>query len=233
MKYEVKYAIAAEGQIAALAGLTVDEAEVDELTIHFFDTDSLSRFAAGQILRVRQVRKSRDGDPDDATCKLRGEEAAAAHAKWGKDFPDRKLEADKNVGAPAKQSFSITTEPPPDEIAMALAGDFPLASLLEADAVALSGLAEGEWKTLLAYGPIHSRKWKVKVAGLAKKATVEHWATTDGTTLLEVSAKVEEPDVAGAESALLAFLRDGLKVPQFIGSKTEFALRHSAKRPLT
>ena len=55
MKSELKYAIATEGQAAVRKALAVDEAEVGVRTIHFFDTDSLSRFAVGQILRVRRV----------------------------------------------------------------------------------------------------------------------------------------------------------------------------------
>lgn len=232
MKYEIKYAVAEAGQQTVRDALLPIDGETKELTLHFFDTAALSRLKEGRILRIRQMNNIGEGGSDDATSKLRGPGAAAAAAQYGNGSDERKLEGDKNVGAVAKDSFSITTAPPLVDLASVLAGGKPLVSAFEGDAVALSGLPEAEWGTLLAYGPIQARKWKAALPGWEKEVSVEHWTTTTGTTLLEVSAKVKEDKVEAFEKALRHFMEEELKVSQLAGSKTEFALQNSASRAL-
>ena len=122
-----------------------------------------------------------------------------------------------------KESFSITSEPPLAKIDAVLAGKIPLYAAFEPDAGRFLEAEGFPGDTLLAYGPIEARKWKVKLTGFKGKVTVEWWRTGDG-ELVEISDKVPAGDAKAFGDALSAHMRV-LGLAQLDGSKTEFALK--------
>ena len=226
---EVKFAITKEGQETVKDALPALKGEIEEYTVHFFDTDNLALAGKDLFLRVRQITKGLADETDDATCKLRGDKAAAAYAKYGEGNGKRKLEGDINVDQPEKPSFSITSAPPLTKIATALADGTLLSAVFEPDASKMISETGVVWGNLLAYGPIKAKKWKAHLNGWDGKVTVEHWTTTNGTTILEVSDKVAAEKADDFAQALSAYLKKQLKVTQLPESKTKLALSNSAK----
>lgn len=231
---EVKFAVEPGELSEVLKALPQQPGKVEDYTVHFFDRQPLALIGKGLIIRLRQ----RPAKVDDATFKVRGDDAQPALAAVGGESDDRKLEGDQNVGSDVKESFSITSEPPLAKIQDALDGKAELRAALHTDASKLMELAEMSWDGIGFYGPIQAKRWKARIPGTEDKVTVELWKTTNGIELLEVSGKVDATAAEEFGDKLSAFMLAIPGVKQLVkedgqpASKTEFALMNSDYRSL-
>jgi len=225
---EMKFAVT-PGEDTVKAMKLLSRPADEEYTVHFFEQKPVALLKPvdplkpGLILRVRQPAAG-DGD---STCKIRGPKAEAAAQEFGIDEKHgRKFEGDQNVGDLVdRPSFSITLEPPPVAIAAVLSGAAELQEIFGSEADGLLQAAGATWGSLLAYGPIHARKWKkLELPGFHGKVTVELWKAGP-VELLEISDKKDRDKATAFAEALKEYMTgEKVGVAQLPGSKTEFAL---------
>jgi hypothetical protein len=212
---------------AGPARLGVEAGEVELRDVTFYDTADLQLERAGTILRTRRVKGG--GDDDDSTVKLRPMTAASVAPAFleEKGF---KCELDKNVGAPAVSSCSLTEEREAGVIASVARGAEPITTLFTSDQESYLEMHQERfpaiWPRLRPLGPIAAEVWKAAPSEFdGAKVTVERWDVPGGARSLEVSVKVSQADAAAFEQKLVAWVAGrGLHAATVQESKTRAAL---------
>jgi hypothetical protein len=201
---ELKVTVSEQKERAANEAFKLDPMEGQQRRIFFFDTEELSLFEKGLLLRAREVK----GAADDSTVKIRPIDPESIGAKWRR--LDRfKLEAD-GVGDRRIRSASLSVEQGDDEIRAVARGQRAIKKLFSEEQEAF--LAEMspvpvDFGALTVLGPVNALRWKVKQKGLPYDITVEEWTLPSGRDLLEVSIKVPTAQESAASADFDSFLK--------------------------
>ncbi|MBZ5710451.1 hypothetical protein [Nannocystis pusilla] len=218
---EVKKTVAAHAHARALAVLALRPQEALWRRLYFYDTPGLDLFARGVVLRARATT----GAPDDSTVKIRPVDPARIE-RW-RGVPGFKVEADI-IGAAVIRSASFTTVQGRDEIEKVARGERSLAKLFSQPQEAfLRALAPTpvDLSQLLALGPVHVRRWRVRHPGLPYRVCAETWRMPDGRSLLELSIKADPAAAASASAGFAGFLAElGIAAAEAPEPKTRTAL---------
>jgi len=221
IKTELKVTVD-EGHIRrARRRLGLSNAKSETRWIWFYDTPALDMYAAGVILRAREI----DGDDDDSTVKLRPFELDQLEPRF-RTLDDLKCEIDRD---PDGEAMSCSLKNDVDEGQIADVGDHlrQVRTLFSSDQEDLLA-THGPGLTPTAcdrLGPIFARVWTMETDELPKKATAELWYMPDGSQVLELSMKVAATDADDGMTALLEFVSDReLDLATAQDSKTKRAL---------
>jgi hypothetical protein len=214
---ELKVTVAEQQEDAAANAFGLDPKAGERRRIYFFDTNELTLFNKGIVLRARAVK----GGTDDSTVKIRPVDPRKLAAKWH-ELKGFKIEAD-GVGDKLIRSASLSVDQGDDEIDQvekkhrAIEKLFsPVQEQLLADMspirVDLGGLR--------ILGPVQALRWTVQHEGLPYRITAEEWTLPNRRDLLEVSIKVPSAQAGAASAAFHSFL-EGLKLQPRGGQETK------------
>jgi hypothetical protein len=218
---ELKVTIEPNDIRRARSRLALVNADSQQRQIWFFDTPALDLYAAGVILRAREI----DGEPDDSTVKLRPFELGDLALQF-RTLDGLKCEVDR-LPDTATPACSLKVEQGDGEIAAVGQGDRDIDKLFSSEQEAMYATygPAVAWTDLAALGPIRARVWTLRSDALMDKATAELWYMPDGTQTLELSMKVDSDDAEVGMAELLDFIDDrGLMLDKEQESKTRRAL---------
>jgi hypothetical protein len=229
-RVELKVTIEPDSLATLLDALGLDEDDDDEERyVTFYDTPELALFDAGVVLRSRKVI---DG-PDDSTVKIR---PLTADEAWALDpalfeLDDFKCERDRTPDSEVG-SCSLGAEQDRGEIDEVAAGDRDVDKLFSGEQESFFDFfapVEVTMDDLVPLGPVPTHRYRTAVDELGADVTVEHWELPDGSSLVEVSVKVEEEDADGALEALLGWIGAlGISLAETQVPKTRLVLEHYA-----
>jgi hypothetical protein len=203
---EMKLTARAHDEDEVLELLQKSDVEPETRDVYFFDTNDLSLFEAGIVLRARLVH---DG-ADDSTVKLRPVDPTTIGERWKND-PQLEFEVDV-VGDQYVSSAKLSSEQDRGEIDEVARGERSLRSLFTSDqedflAEHAPGGAEVDWDSLRTLGPVQVRKWEFEPEELGFEITVEEWVLSDRSDLVELSIKADPEQAVEANERFLDYLR--------------------------
>lgn len=219
---EVKVILAPDrfAQVAETFGLA--DARVSRRTEWFFDTPALALAASGVVLRARE----RQGEPDDATVKLRPMDEARIEPAW-RALRGFKCESDL-AGERAETACSLDAVTAPGAIDAVGRRARPPAELFDANQrrfLAAYAPIAIPWTALEPLGPVDASVWHFAAAGWDGKLGLELWRLPGGAELLEISTRVPESEAEQARAELIAYLHGrGLETSAAQATKTRMAL---------
>jgi hypothetical protein len=221
---EVKVSVHPDDIDHAEHALGLDSDGRVEGEVYFFDDASLSAYSRGVLLRAR----SRHGDSDDSTVKLRPMVPKDVPGHYTK-LDGFKCEGDR-AGGKTVVSCSLTEDATTDEINEVAAGKRDIDKLFKQDQESLSedaGKGKVAWQSLRVLGPIPSTAWKKQVLGIDVAA--ERWVLPDGERSLELSSRCDPKDAAAIEAKLAGMVKAaGARLAEDQESKTKRALTYFA-----
>lgn len=187
---EVKVPIP-ETQIDELmAAWNLNENKANLREIYFFDSDALSHYEAGLLLRARRELKKNEGD---VTVKFRPLSASAVNPTWF-THDGFKCEIDR-VGSRAVSSCSFKEDTSGTLITSSVQKKISLKRAFSSDQeqfIQEHSSSAIEWKQLRTLGPVQSLTWKLKnLESVSNDVTVEYWRIGDHFRMLEFSSKAD------------------------------------------
>ena len=200
--------------------------------VYFFDTEELTLFEAGIVLRARQVH---DG-ADDSTVKLRPVDSKTIGERWKAD-PKLEFEVDA-VGDKYVSSAKLSADQDRGEIDEVARGERSVRSLFSGDQEQFlgdhaPGGAPVDWDRLRALGPVNVHKWQFEPKDLGYEVTVEEWVLPDRSDLVEISINVDPNEAVEANERFVDFLRSrGFDTEGEQQTKTRTALEYFTGKSL-
>lgn len=188
---ELKFVVPEGAEDPAIEALGLDLRGAAVQQVHYVDTPDLALLARGIVLRVRR----RQGRDHDTAVKLRSTVSAELPRAW-RSGSGHTVELDVMPGmsvctATLKRTRSRKT------LEAAIAGERPLRELFSKRQRALvrqSGAGEIQWQSLRAFGPVDVLvTTAVRRRGL--RLVAQRWSYPDGSSLLELSTRVQPHDL--------------------------------------
>jgi hypothetical protein len=203
---EMEITARARDEDEVLEALEQAHIEPEAREVYFFDTEDLTLFEAGIVLRARRVH---DG-ADDSTVKLRPVDSKSIGERWKAD-PKLEFEVDA-VGDNYVASAKLSADQDRGEIDEVARGERSVRSLLSNDHEQFlgdhaPGGAPVEWDLLRPLGPVNVHKWECEPKDLGYEVTVEEWVLPDRSDLVEISIKVDPNEAVEANERFVDFLR--------------------------
>lgn len=225
---EIKFTVRPEQELYAVRQLDLDEDEADARRIFFIDSPALELYDQGLILRAR----SKEGDDDDSTVKIRPIEPDGIDADWH-DLAGFKVQADI-VGDKVIRSASLSALQKENEVPEAAEGKRPIARLFSEEQERFAhthSKVTPDYSQLRLLGPVDVLRWKIADRRLPYELTVEEWRLPNGADLLEMSIKVAPQDEHAGLARFQAFIHDLKLDPAGAQeTKTRVALQYFASQ---
>ncbi|MFI5889881.1 hypothetical protein ACIA5D_07140 [Actinoplanes sp. NPDC051513] len=204
------------------SSLGIDPDRRPDRRVYFLDTPDLAFFRHGVIVRFRD----RSRRHDDAVVKLRPVVPGRVPG-WLRQADSFQMEVDALPGN-AVCSGALKKRLGRDDVSRILAAGRPLTKLLSARQRKLLARYAPPWvglADLTVFGPADVRCQSVKLRGLDRGLTAEHWRYPDGSDLLELSTRCPVDKAATAAERVTAALRAyGIGPAAEQPTKTEMAL---------
>jgi hypothetical protein len=202
-KVEIKITVTGDDEERAYEALDIQNRDVTQREIYFFDTPELTLYKAGVILRARAIE---DAD-HDSVVKVRPVDPGKVDDKW-KVNDGFKVEADA-VGDKVVMSASFKVKQKKGAIKKVANGELDISELFSKKQKAFAADFYGgpvERDDLIIMGPIQTLRADIKRPGMAYGITAEHWTLPDDSHLLEVSIKCLPAEAVVAREVFEAFL---------------------------
>lgn len=203
---EMKITARARDEDEVLEALEQAHIEPEAREVYFFDTEDLTLFEAGIVLRARRVH---DG-ADDSTVKLRPVDSKSIGERWKAD-PKLEFEVDA-VGDDYVASAKLSADQDCgeiDEVARASAACGACSRMTRSNFSATTHPVElrSNGISFAHLGPVNVHKWEFEPKDLGYEVTVEEWVLPDRSDLVEISIKVDPNEAVEANERFVDFLR--------------------------